>query len=69
MALIFEFRKKLSVNKKPLPVSETGTGSIIFFTGVRYERIAPTDVTAVSKGAVSRKREGQRRSRPIEALA
>jgi hypothetical protein len=69
MALIFEFKAKQSPIRKPLPASAAGTGSVVFFTGIRYERIAPADMAAAAKAVVSRKRTGPRRARSIEALA
>jgi hypothetical protein len=69
MALIFEFKAKQSPIRKPLPAGAAGTGSVVFFTGIRYERITPVEIAAAAKSVVSRKRAGPRRARSIEALA
>ena len=69
MALIFEFRKKPSASRKPVPVGTSGTGLIVFFTGVRYERIASADVSTAVKSAVSRKRSGHKRTKTMAAIA
>jgi hypothetical protein len=69
MALIFEFKRKLSVSRKPLPLGSAGTGKIVLFTGVQYERITSDDVPAVAKNMAPRKRSAHRRTRTIEALA
>ena len=69
MALILEFRKRRSPGGKSLPVGAIGTGKVIFFTGVRYERIVTADVGVSAKVALSRKPANQRRGRPVGVLA
>ena len=50
-------------------VGAIGTGKVIFFTGVRYERIVTADVGVSAKVALSRKPANQRRGRPVGVLA
>jgi hypothetical protein len=69
MALILEFRKKLTPVGKSLPVAANGSASVIFFTGVRYERITASEVAMSAKRSLSRKTGGQKRGRPVEVLA
>lgn len=69
MALILEFRKKLMPGSKSHPVVANGSSSVIFFTGVRYERIAVSESAISAKSVLSRKPGGQRRGRPVEVLA
>jgi hypothetical protein len=68
MALIFEFRKSQSQNRKATPLGQGVTGSIVFFTGIRYERIAPAEVVAAAACSVARKPARPRRAKPIEAV-
>ena len=69
MALILEFRTRLSLGGKSLPVGAMGTGKVIFFTGVRYERIVPTEAAVSANVVLSRKPANQKRSRPVGVLA
>ena len=69
MALILEFRKNLSPDRKLFPAVTAGLGSVILFTGVRYERIAPSEINTTAKSVLSRKPSGQRRRRPVEVVA
>lgn len=69
MALILEFRKRPSADRKLLPAVGAGLGSVVLFTGVRYERIASSENIDCANPVLSRKPSGHRRRRPVEVQA
>jgi hypothetical protein len=69
MALILEFKSKKFPVRNTKAAATPETGLVVFFTGVRYERmVAPEAVGEVNRRKPPN-RQSQVRSRPIEATA
>ena len=68
MALILEFRKKLLPDSKPHPAIAMGTGKVVLFTGVRYERMTSLDTVPSGKPVLRTKSPIQKRGKSIQSI-
>lgn len=69
MALILEFKSKKFPVRNPKAAGAAETGLVVFFTGVRYERMAAPEAVAKVNRRKPPNRQAHGRRRPIEAMA